>query len=239
MRKTLAILLVLQGLFSSPVMADFLGLYVGGGNWKHDPSGDFSSTNAGSNTIDLESSLNFSSESDTYFWAAFDHPVPLIPNIRLEMTSLSHQGTTSASLNFLGSSATGPSKIALDSTDIILYYRLLDNWVNLDLGLNMRKIEGEFRIDDQLQDFSETIPMLYLAAQLDLPFSGFSVGADYSLVSYDGSNYDDIRLRAIYEMGVIGFEAGLRTTLIKLDDVDNINADLEFSGLMLGMFLHF
>jgi hypothetical protein len=46
-------------------------------------------------------------------------------------------------------------------------------------------------------------------------------------------------LRAIYETGVIGFEAGLRTTTIKLDDVDSVNADLEFTGLMLGAFLHF
>ena len=40
-------------------------------------------------------------------------------------------------------------------------------------------------------------------------------------------------------MGMIGFELGLRSTTMKLDDVDNINADLEFEGMMLGAFLHF
>ncbi len=239
MRKALAILLILQCFVSTPAMADFLGLYVGGGSWKHDPSGDFDSSNAGSSIIALEPDLKFSSESDTYFWAAFDHPVPLIPNIRMEKASLSHAGTTGSSFSFLGGITTGESTVTLDSTDIILYYRLLDNWVNFDLGLNMRKIEGEFSIGNRQQGFSETVPMLYVAAQFDLPFTGLSVGADYNLVSYDGNSYDDIRIRALYEVGVIGFEAGLRTTSIKLDDVDNINADIDFSGLMLGMFLHF
>ncbi len=241
MRKLIATSLLLQAFISSAAMADFLGIYVGGGSWNHDASGDFGSTYPGSTAaIDMESDLGFSDKSETYVWAAFDHPIPIIPNIRLERTSLNHTGATSSSFNFNNAAGvTGPTKISLDSTDAILYYRLLDNWVNFDLGLNLRKVDGEFSVGDEIHPFSETVPMLYVAAQFDLPFTGFSVGADYNIVSYDGNSYDDIRLRAIYEMGVIGFEAGLRTTTIELDDVDNINADLEFKGLMLGAFLHF
>ena len=40
-------------------------------------------------------------------------------------------------------------------------------------------------------------------------------------------------------MGVIGFEAGYRTTSIKLDDLDNVNANVDFSGLMFGAYVHF
>jgi outer membrane protein len=238
MRKIVTSSLLLATLYSASASADFLGIYVGAGSWNHDPSGNFNSTQTGSTNVDLQSNLGLSDESEGYVWAAFDHPIPLLPNIRLERTSLGHTGT-SGSVNFNGATVSGSSTVNLDSTDAILYYRLLDNWVNFDLGLNLRKIDGEFAIGSESVSVSETIPMLYLAAQFDLPFSGFSVGADYSLVSYDGSSYDDLRLRAMYEMGVVGFELGLRTTTLELDDVDNINADLEFDGIMAGVFLHF
>ena len=81
--------------------------------------------------------------------------------------------------------------------------------------------------------------MVYAAAQFDLPFTGLSVGADYNHTGLDHNSLDDIRIRLLYEMGMIGFEGGLRTTSIKLDDVDGVNADMEFDGLFLGVFLHF
>ncbi len=238
MRKFVSAFGLGLALFSTAASADFLGIYAGGGSWKHDPSGDFSG-NTGT-PIDITGDLNSDAKSETYAWVAFDHPLPLIPNIRLEKTALSQSGNlgVTAGRNFNGA-VSGASSITLDSTDSILYYRLLDNWVNLDFGLNLRKIDGGFSIGNETVNFSESIPMLYLAAQFDLPFSGFSVGTDVNVVSFQGSTYNDVRLRALYEMGVIGFEVGTRTTTLTLDDVDGINADLKFSGLMLGMFLHF
>jgi len=238
MRNILTSSLLLAVLYSASASADFLGVYVGGGSWNHDPSGDFNTTQTGSTNIDMKSNLGLSDESEAYVWAAFEHPIPFLPNIRLEKTSLGHSGSA-GSVVFNGVTVNGAATISLDSTDAILYYRLLDNWVNFDLGLNLRKIDGEFAIGSESVSVSESIPMLYMAAQFDLPFSGFSVGADYSLVSYSGSKYDDLRLRALYEMGVVGFEVGLRTTTLELDNVDNINAKIDFDGIMLGMFLHF
>jgi outer membrane protein len=245
MRKVITSSLLLATLYSASASADFLGLYVGGGSWNHDPSGDFSSTDAGSTNIDVASTLGLSDESETYFWAAFEHPVPVLPNVRVERTALGHSGSGSTSVTFDGQNFTSnyASNVVLDSTDIVLYYRLLDNWVNLDLGLNVRSIDGEFSIkdgaNDRIVDVSETVPMLYAAAQFDLPFTGFSVGADYSVISYDGSSYSDMRVRGIYETGPLGFELGLRTTSLELDDVDGINANVDFDGLMMGVFLHF
>lgn len=239
MRQIITSSLLLATLYSSAASADFLGIYVGGGSWNHDPSGDFSSIQTGSDTIDVASNLGLSDESETYVWAAFEHPVPVLPNIRLEKTSLSHSGTASIPVDFNNATVSGPSMVTLDSTDAILYYRLLDNWVNFDLGLNMRKVDGEFAIGTESVSVSETVPMLYVAAQFDMPLTGLSLGADYNMVSYDGNKYDDLRLRALYEMGVVGFELGVRTTTIELEDVDNINAKVDFDGVMAGVFLHF
>lgn len=237
MRKTL-MAMTLLGL-SGTASADFLGLYIGGGSWSHDPSGDFSSSNSGSSAIDMNENLGFEKESEAYVWAAFDHPIPVLPNIRLERTALKHTGTASVPVSFLGSVVTGPSVVDLSSTDVIPYYRILDNWVNLDLGLVLRKLDGEFTVDNSTQEFNETVPMVYLAAQFDLPLTGLSIGADLKSLSFGDDSYSDVRLRALYETGVVGFELGTRTTNITLKDASNINADIDFKGMMFGMYLHF
>jgi len=225
-------------LMGSPMAsnADALGLFIGGGVWNNSASGTFGTL--GDDIVDVETDLNFGSEQDTYVWAAFEHFVPIIPNIRIEAATIGQAGNAT-NLDFNGVTVNGAAGISLDNVDAILYYRLLDNWVNLDLGLNVRQLDGEFRIDTEILKISETIPMLYFSAQFDLPLTGFSVGGDINLVSYQGSSYQDLRLRAVYEVGVIAFEAGYKVTTVELDDVDNVTADLEFDGLTLGMFLHF
>ncbi|RDH81422.1 MAG: hypothetical protein DIZ80_15150 [endosymbiont of Galathealinum brachiosum] len=229
-------LLLALSLGTGNASADALGLYVGGGSWNHDANGTFGTL--GDDVINVESDLSYSEESDIYYYAAFEHFIPLLPNLRIEGATLGHTGTAT-NLDFNGVTVTGDSSIDLDTTDAILYWRLLDNWVNFDFGLNIRKLDGEFTIDTETVSVSETVPMLYLAAQFDLPFSGFSVGADINTISLSDVTYQDVRLRAIYEMGIIGFEAGYKTTTLELDDVSNVDADLEFKGIMIGAFLHF
>ncbi|MDH5471969.1 MAG: TIGR04219 family outer membrane beta-barrel protein [Gammaproteobacteria bacterium] len=216
--------------------ADSLGLYIGGGVWDHDPVGSFGTV--GDSVINVESDLSYSGETDSYFYAAFEHFVPLVPNLRIEAASMGHTGTA-GNFTFNGQAVSGNSSINLDSTDTIAYWRLLDNWVNLDWGINLRKLDGDFTIGSQSVTVAETVPMLYLAAQFDMPFTGLSVGADVNRISLSDVSYQDIRFRALYEMGVIGFEAGIRSTTLELKNVDTVNADLEFKGVMLGAFLHF
>jgi len=229
-------LAIALSVFSSVVSADALGLYVGGGMWNHDPDGTFGTMGDGS--IDTKSDLGYSADSDIYLFAAVEHFIPMVPNLRVESSSLEQVGSAT-SLIFNGVTVSGDSLTALDTIDTIAYWRVLDNWVNFDFGLNVRKVDADFNIDAESISVSETIPMLYLAAQFDLPFTDISVGADINHISYSGIKYQDVRLRALYEVGVIGFEAGIKTTSIEFDDVDNVNADLEFTGLMVGAFMHF
>lgn len=240
MRKLVIGSALALSMMSGVASADFLGLYVGAGSWSHDPSGSFESTTAGTNdTIDMKNNVGLDEESETYVWLAFDHPVPILPNIRLERTPLKHTGNASIPVDFLGSTVTGDTVVDLTSTDIIPYYRLLDNWVNLDLGLVIRQLDGEFTIGSESQVVDITVPMIYLAAQFDLPLTGLSIGADLKTLSVGDNSYSDLRLRALYEMGVVGFELGTRTTNITLEDEENITADIDFDGMMFGMYLHF
>ena len=238
MRKFTVSLILAFSALSSNANADALGLYVGGGVWDHDPVGTFGTV--GDDVINMETNLKYVDEKDSYVYAAFEHFVPLVPNVRIERASMGHTGASSATFDFNGVPvAAGNSTVNLDTTDAILYWRLLDNWVNLDLGFTARKLDADFTLGDETVAVSETIPMLYIAAQFDLPLTGLSIGADINHISYSDASYQDIRLRAIYEMGVIGFELGLKTTNLELKGLDSVNADLEFKGMMVGAFLHF
>ncbi len=239
MRKFTTPFVLALSMLSGGANADALGLFVGGGVWDYDSSGTFGSTGVGDSVIDVESNLGFSGSQDGYAWAAFEHFIPLIPNVRIEVATVSDDGTAAPGLVFNGFPVAGKASVSLDTLDAILYYRLLDNWVNFDFGLNIRKLNGDFKISSETVSISETIPMLYLSAQFDMPFTGLSLGGDINTVSYSGSKYQDIRLRALYEFGVIGLEAGYKTTTVKLDDVSGINSNLEFKGLIIGAFLHF
>lgn len=237
-----AIFLLSISIFSASANADFLGLYAGAGSWNHDPSGGFQSNSPGPNSnITLDNTLGMTDKNEGYAYIAFEHPVPLLPNIRLEQTRLTHDGSTSGPgfLLFNGNSTNGNAVASLDSTDATLYWRLLDNWVNLDIGLTVRRFDGEFTIGSETLRIDDTIPMVYAAAQFDLPFSGLSVGGDIKVISVDNNSLTDTRIRALYEFGIIGVEAGIRNTSIELDDVDNVTTNIDFDGLFIGAFLHF
>jgi len=141
--------------------------------WNYDSSGTFGSTGFGDSVIDVESDLGFNGEQDGYVWAAFEHFVPIIPNIRVEAATVGDAGSASVQV-FEGVSVNGDAAVSLDTVDFILYYRLLDNWVNLDLGLTLRQLDGDFTLDTQSVSVSETIPMLYFALQFDLPIRIFA-----------------------------------------------------------------
>jgi len=240
MRKfTVSLILTLSAL-STNASADALGLYVGGGVWDHDPVGSFGTTGATDSTINMESDLKYSGEKDSYAYAAFEHFVPFVPNVRIERATMGHTGTAAATFNFNGNPlATGVSSLNMDTTDAIIYWRLLDNWVNFDFGFNARKLDADFSIGSTTAAVSATIPMLYVAAQFDLPLTGLSIGADINHISYSDASYQDIRIRALYEFGVVGIEVGMKTTNLELKGLDKVNADLEFKGMMVGAFLHF
>ena len=236
MKKTVVSMIVALGLMTGTAQADFLGLYVGGGVWDHDPSGDFSSV--GSPSIGLEDDLGMGSETEGYFYVAFEHPIPLVPNLRIDSTALTHDGNASG-VDFNGSTLSGPATISLDSMDLLLYWRLLDNWINLDIGLSLRDFDGEFTVGTETIGISESIPTVYAAVMFDMPFTGLSIGGDFYHTGLDDNSLDDLRLRVAYEMGVIGFEGGLRNYSLKLGDVDGVDADMTFDGIFLGVFLHF
>jgi|TARA_R100000789_G_scaffold23974_4_gene26930 outer membrane protein len=216
--------------------ADILGVGANVSYWDSDFSGEV--VNKGS-AVDIENDLNMDSDSNANFTAYFEHPVPVLPNVRVNYTSISQSGSGEIGLedfDVIDAGARVSSDLDLDQLDATFYYEVLDNWVNLDLGLTARKFDGELIVRDQTNtaNVSKTtvdavVPMGYLAARFDLPFTGVSVGADGNFVSYSGDSLHDVNVYGQFEIAMLQLRAGYREMAIDYEDDDD-KLDVELSG---------
>lgn len=241
---------VLLLLLSTPGQADVIGFSVGASYWQPELSGDFNSAGAGS--INLSDDLGIGDPSPTSVVLALEHPVPLLPNVKYQNNDLDSDGrnTLTGNISFEGETyvagETVNSTFDLSHDDIILYYEVLDNWVNLDIGLDVKRFGGEVSMVGNINtttgriDLDETVPLLYLSARFDLPFTGLYVGADLSGASIGDSSAQDLSLKVGYLSGIgLGIEGGLRTFSLELDDVDGLDSDIEYDGAYVHAFFRF
>lgn len=223
-----------------------LGIYAGAGQWQSDYSGDIGE---GGDSVALEE-LGFSDSDNNFFYVALEHPVPLLPNARIQYMDLSSQQSAVISRNFtldgetFAASEQVASDLDLTHTDFVLYYEFLDNWVSLDLGMNVRKFDGHVSAESenrsQTVTIDDTIPMLYGKIQFDLPLTGWAVGVEGSGISYDDNTLTDLSAKVSYMFESVvdlGVEVGYRQMNFELND--DVTADIELKGPYAAAVFHF
>jgi len=216
--------------------ADVVGLGASVSYWDSDLSGEAASNN---DVVDVENDLNLDSDSNANASLYLEHPVPLLPNVRLNYTVIEQSGRgelgTSGFVGIPGSVEV-QSDFDLDQLDLTLYYEVLDNWVNLDLGITARDLSGELIVQEiggglaaNETTVDAVIPMGYLAARFDLPLTGVSVGAEGNFISFDGDSVHDFNAYGQYEISLIQLRAGYRQMAIDYED-GNDRLDVEIGG---------
>lgn len=239
MKKTLTCLLLASASCAS--YADIIGFEVGAGSWAQSWEGTISNDG---DSLDMQDHLGLEDENNTYFYAALEHPVPFLPNIKLSINDMSTSGkkTLSESIVFNGETYTANttinSEIDLSHNDVVLYYEVLDNWVNLDLGIAVKIFDGHVRLEDTAgvlptteEDLSAPIPMLHATARFDLPLTGFFAGGTFETISYSGNGLTEYNLELGYRHATgLGISAGWREFSIELDDVDDFYSDISING---------
>jgi len=232
--------------------ADTLGVRIGANYWDYDISGTARyKTKLSSNDIDVNDELGYDNGNLGHFYVILEHPVPFLPNVKISKTDIDEdangvisQTVTYGNITFQANEAVR-SDVQLDQTDITLYYSVLDNVVNLDLGLNAKYIDSKGSITGAISgtestDVSGWVPMAYAGVGVDLPFSGLSVSADGSYVTYQDSDFYDFTVRVTYTSPWrVGLDAGYRKIKLDLDDFDGSYADVEFDGPYAGLYVHF
>ena len=225
--------------------ADFLGAEAGYAIWNPSLSGTIKGGTSGE--LDIQKDLGFSSSNNSFFWAYLDHPIPLLPNIKIQQTNYTTEASKNKTVSFFGNKYEGKvtSELTLNQTDIIAYWRILDNWVNFDIGIDIKNISANIKINSASasstnKDFSVAVPMIYAKARFDLPFSGLSIEADIAKVSYGENELSDIKAAIVYEFDMgLGTTIGMRNQKIVIEDVSDIAADIQISGAYASVFYHF
>ncbi len=224
-----------------------LGVKIGAGSWGHDPSGNVSVSGSGGagTSADLKNDLRLSDDDEGYAYFSLEHPVPLIPNIKVIKTGLTSNGSGNVTTDFTFDgtlySATTPvtTNLQLDQTDYILYYEVLDNVVSFDVGINAKHVDGKATVNSDTVTFDGFVPMLYVAAELALP-ADLTIGVEANMLEVDDSEISDITAKITYTTDfMLGVEAGIRTQTIKLSGFDGINSNIEFDGVFAGVFFKF
>lgn len=235
-------------LASGAAHADFIGGEVSVSYWNGGYGGDVTDRDASSNTIDLGDDLNFDDSGFVEFSAAIEHPVPALPNVMIKHISLDEtaDGQLNASFENVPLNANVQTNLDLTHSSAVLYYEVLDNIVSLDVGLDVKLFDGVLRIEEQggTNQVSETkiddpIPMAYVSADVDLPLTGLTFGADVSAISYSGDKILDAKAAVRYNIGLLFVEGGYRTMQIKVDDVNGIDVDADLSGAFISTGIDF
>ncbi|MCJ8293868.1 MAG: TIGR04219 family outer membrane beta-barrel protein [Colwellia sp.] len=251
MKKTLLAASVAV-LMSATAQADtLLGLYIGGQIWANEASGSFGEG------LDNQTVFDFDDQNQGSFYVAFEHPIPLIPNIKIASTSLDTIGGTQVTSSFKFDNVTYQANSTLDTTldasfvDYTLYYEVFDNdLLSFDFGLTARDLDATINIVEPVTmlqsglDVSGIIPMAYLSTIIGLPFTGLNVFAEANFMSYDDQTIYDAQIGVSYSILdnlAVDFDVtlGYRTMKMELNDLDDFYSDLTYDGFFAGAIVHF
>ena len=255
MKKLLGAVAIASIVSIPTASADVAGFEVGGYQWTPDYTGTLASDSATveGTDIDIQNDLGFTDDSHNILWASLEHPVPFMPNIKIVSSDLgtAASSTLTRELTFGGETYPVSEDVSttfdMSNTEFTFYYEVLDNWINLDLGLTLRKYDGEVRLvsdpaGSNLNEFEEldfTIPLFYLKGRVDLPLTGFFVDGQINIISYDDDEVSDTEFSVGYESDIgLGAKAGYRTFTLEVLE-DTFSGDLEFDGAYISVFYHF
>lgn len=238
---------------SSNAFADTLGFRVGAGSWDHEPSGTirYDSGSVGTNA-DLKNDLNLQDDKEGYLYAIVEHPVPLIPNVKVMQTGLTSTGSGTINTSFTyggqtyNASESITSELVLDHTDFTLFWQILDNVVSLDLGLTAKAVDAKATLIQTTgstktvtNSFDGIVPMGYVAVGVS-PTDSLEFRVEGNMLEVGDSSLTDYTAKVSYTTDyMLGIEAGIRSLELELDDLDSVYSNMKFEGPFVGLYLQF
>jgi outer membrane protein len=211
--------------------------------WNADASGQLDKD------VSVEDDLNIDSENGQQLTVYFEHPIPLLPNIKIKQTNLEMTGNGNVNITFLDKNFTGDvdSTLDLTHTDLTLYWGLPlpIPFFDFNFGLTARQFDGLAEVrsssDSASQDLNFVIPMAYGEIKVTTPF-GVYANADINYIGTSGNKLSDVSYGLGYDLPIpvvdLGLEAGYRAINLKTnEDLADIATDVKISGLYYGASL--
>lgn len=224
--KKAIIVTSLAAVLSANAQADtLLGLYIGGQIWANQAEGSFGE----GELEDEQSTFSFKDKQQSNYFIALEHPIPLVPNLKIASTTLDTKGNTDLTNQFTFGGETYDVNAHVDAVldlsyiDYTFYYEIFDNdLLTIDVGLTARDIDTHINASSVYSSNSDSstgdtdgntqqtitselggsgiIPMLYVSTIVGLPFTGFNVFAEGNFVSYDDQTLYDYQVGVSYEV---------------------------------------
>lgn len=228
--------------------AEFIGLDIGG---SFSPA--IGSTANDSRTIDLVDDLEIDNPEQSSMVLILEHPIRALPNIRYRGYDFdsSNRMKLESDISFNGQTFNSGNEVTssydLSQNEFVLYYQLVNERLNLDLGVDLKSFDGEVSLNGTTNtsvDVDETIPLIHLSARYDLPNSGFYLGAnintDFLNLGLSESSARDSTILLGYDSGNgLGVEGGFKHFSLDLDDVESLNDEFQYDGIFLNGYFNF
>lgn len=244
--------LACTAVLTSSVMADFSRVEMGAGVWMQTPEGGVTYTDGGANGSYTSSEND---KTETYVWALIKHPVPILPNLRLEYVTLEDSGLASGQFKDFNIAPEPYTTLSYDMKqyDIIPYYNILDNtsWITLDLGLDIKIVDASYTAapSGSFTGYSDSVtfavPLLYVRGRVEIPSTDIGIEADVKYITTGDSTVYDVRAKVDYTFDFTpavqpALEVGYRVQRLDIDESSvDAKLDIDFSGFYAGVMLRF
>ena len=255
MKKLLSIA-AMTALITTSASADLLRIEGAVGAWNSSPTGTISYS---PNSFDVVDNAGLKDATNMYAWIYLKHPVPIVPNVRLEYVNPTFDGTVSNITWDNDNYAQVSNTLSLTQYDAVMYYNILDNtfWTTIDLGLDIKYIDGNYQVNASTvsgitapsvnEDFSLVMPLAYVRGRVQIPVTNIGIEVLARGMSYSNNTVVDAEIKIDYTMDFVpivqpGIELGYRYQQVKLDAGSiglDANFDTSFSGIYAGVMLRF
>jgi len=214
------------------------------GIWNHDPNGMI---NYNGDDVELNSDLSLSDRNDINLWFRIEHPVPMLPDIKVQYTPIKvkDDNSTNRAFNFGNYSFDNAirSEMEMDIIDVQLYNHLpflqMASLKSVDItyGLNFRFLNANAFIEEiqtvNARSRSFSTPMAMLCAGFRIaPVDSFSLAAELQGTTYSGNHWYDVtaevQVAPFTEHIFLGI--GYRYQDFKIDNVQDVTADQTMQG---------
>jgi len=253
--KKLLTTLVFGAIATTTLSADFGRVEMGGGLWQNKPSGSLNYVDA-TTSVKGNYTSNETKYDSAYAWLLIKHPIPIIPNVRLEYAAIQDEGTADGTYKDFAITGVADGTIKMKQYDAVLYYNLLDNtaWTTLDIGVDVKFMDTDFTAVGTIDGIPNTtysvnqtlaLPMAYARARIEIPGTDIGLEADGKYITYQGSTVSDYRAKVDYTLGFVpvvqpAIEVGYRVQKFDLTyDDDTTTLKLDFAGVYAGIMLRF
>ena len=250
--KKILSVLAIATTFATVASADFARVEMGAGAWMQTPSGSLSYTDSTTGMGFADASKK-TTQTNGYAWLLIKHPIPILPNIRLEYVNTLNVGQYKLN-TALGQLPVGfsSSKLKMTQYDIVPYYNILDNtaWITLDLGVDVKIVKLGYRTaghdiikDTGVKIAALTIPLGYVRARVQAPLMNWGVEADVKYFSYNNNTVSDMRVKVDYTFDFVpivqpAIEIGYRVQKFDLAK-SGFAVNTQYKGVYAGLMLRF